>query len=171
MVFSKSQLSQNLPQKHSKRLTNFCAPFFKEIPSFFCGVTPSKNLAAPQPLNIAFPLGNGGVLRSEEGGGIREGRGRWGGGIRNSILRMASRDLINTKTHNSRSNSGSDSRNCREPTRKIFIRPCILGAFFQELGWSPRTRLMVFRKVSLARICHKSTPREGCPPWVDAKLF
>ena len=39
-------------------LTNFCAPFFKEIPSFFCGVTPSKTLAAPQPLNIGFPLGN-----------------------------------------------------------------------------------------------------------------
>ena len=61
-------------------LTNFRAPFFKEIPSFFCGVTPSKTLTAPQPLNIAFPLGNGGVLRSEEGGGIEEGRGRWGGG-------------------------------------------------------------------------------------------
>ena len=39
---------------------------------FFCGVTPSKILAAPQPLNIAFPLGNGGVLRSEEGGGFRK---------------------------------------------------------------------------------------------------
>ena len=44
------------------------------------------------------------------------------------------------ETHNSRSNSRSDSRNCREPARKIFICPCILGAFFQELGWSPRTR-------------------------------
>ena len=44
------------------------------------------------------------------------------------------------ETHNSRSNSRSDPRNCREPTRKIFICPCILGAFFQELGWSPRTR-------------------------------
>ena len=53
-------------------LTNFCAPFFKEIPSFFCRVTPSKTLAAPQTLNIAFPLGNGGVLRSEEGGGFRK---------------------------------------------------------------------------------------------------
>ena len=61
-------------------LTNFCAPWFKEIPSFFCGVTPFKTLAAPQPLKIAFPLGNGWVLRSEEGGGIREGRGQWGGG-------------------------------------------------------------------------------------------
>ena len=53
-------------------LTNFCAPFFKEILFFFCGVTPSKTLAAPQPLNIAFPLGNGGVLRSEEGEGFRK---------------------------------------------------------------------------------------------------
>ena len=66
--------------KHSHQiLTNFCAPFFKEIPFFLCGVTPSKSLATPRPLNIAFPLGNGGVLRSEEGG-IQEGRGRWGGG-------------------------------------------------------------------------------------------
>ena len=38
------------------------------------------------------------------------------------------------ETHNSRSNSRSDSRNCREPTRKIFICPFILGAFFRELG-------------------------------------
>ena len=44
----------------------------KEIPSFFCGVTPSKTLAAPQPLNTGFPLGNGGVLRSEEGEGFRK---------------------------------------------------------------------------------------------------
>ena len=50
----------------------FCA-IFKEMPSFFCGVTPSKTLAAPQPLNIAFPLGNGGVLRSEEGEGFGKG--------------------------------------------------------------------------------------------------
>ena len=35
-------------------------------------MTPSKTLAAPQPLNIAFPLGNGGFLRSEEGGGFRK---------------------------------------------------------------------------------------------------
>ena len=49
--------------------TVFCAPFFKEIHSFFCVVTPSKTLAALQPLNIAFPLGNGGVLRSQAGGG------------------------------------------------------------------------------------------------------
>ena len=53
-------------------LTNFYAPFFKEIPSFFCGVTPSKTLAAPQPPNIAFPLGNGGVLRSDHGEGFRK---------------------------------------------------------------------------------------------------
>ena len=44
------------------------------------------------------------------------------------------------KNHDSRSNSRSDSRNCCEPTRKIFICPCILAASFQELGWSPRAR-------------------------------
>ena len=56
----------------SVRYDQFFAPFFKEIPSFFCGVTPSETLAAAQPLNIAFPLGNGGVLRSEEGEGFRK---------------------------------------------------------------------------------------------------
>ena len=62
-----------------QNLTNFFAPFFKEIPSFFCGVTPFKTLAAPQPLNIGFPLGNGGVLRSEKGEGFRkEGDSREG---------------------------------------------------------------------------------------------
>ena len=35
-------------------------------------MTPSETLVAPQPLNIVFPLGNGGVLRSEEGGGFRK---------------------------------------------------------------------------------------------------
>ena len=48
--------------------------------------------------------------------------------------------LFPGENHNSWSNSRSDSRNCCEPTRKIFICPCILGAFFQELGWSPRGR-------------------------------
>ena len=60
-------------------------------------------------------------------------------GIRNSILGMASHDLSNTKP-NSRSNSQSDSRNLWEPTWNIFICPCILGAFFQELGRSPCAR-------------------------------
>ena len=38
------------------------------------------------------------------------------------------------ETHNSRSNSRSDSRNCREPTRKIFICPCIPERFFKNWG-------------------------------------
>ena len=63
-----ASLGRCAARKTKKLLTKFCAPFFKEIPSFFCGVTRSKTLAAPQPLNIAFPLGNGGVLRSEEEG-------------------------------------------------------------------------------------------------------
>ena len=41
------------------------------------------------------------------------------------------------ETHNSRSNSRSDSRNCRQPNRKIFICPCILGAFFSRIGVVP----------------------------------
>ena len=50
----------------------FLRAIFKEIPSFCCGVTPSKTLAAPQPLNIGFPLGNRVFLRSEEGEGFRK---------------------------------------------------------------------------------------------------
>ena len=42
--------------------------------------------------------------------------------------------LVQPENHNSRSNSRSDSRNCCEPTRKIFICPCILGAFFKSWG-------------------------------------
>ena len=64
------------------------------------------------------------------------------------------------ETHNSRSNSRSDSRNCREPTRKIFIPPCILGAFFQELGWSPRTRN--FLRLFFSRVsAHSPRTRAG----------
>ena len=50
----------------------FARHFLRKFLLFFCGVIPFKTLAAPQPLNIAFPLGNGGVLRSEEGGGFRK---------------------------------------------------------------------------------------------------
>ena len=42
-------------------------PFFKEIPSFFCAA-----LAAPQPLDFAFPPGNGGVLKSRKREGFRK---------------------------------------------------------------------------------------------------
>ena len=74
-------------------------------------------------------------------------------GIRNSILGMASHDLINTKPTILGATSRSDSRNCREPTRKIFVCPCILGEFFQELGvvpahqtnnpWNPKIRIKI----------------------------
>ena len=59
------------------------------------------------------------------------------------------------ETHNSRSNSRSDSRNCRERTRKIFICPFILGAFFRELGWSPRTRIIKVRSAKVLGLSHK----------------
>ena len=48
------------------------------------------------------------------------------------------------ENHSSRSNSRSHSQNWWEPAWKIFICPCILGTFFQELGWSPRTRILIF---------------------------
>ena len=40
---------------------------------------------------------------------------------------------------------GAIPRNFWERTREIFICPCILGAFLQELGWSPRARAIVLQ--------------------------
>ena len=37
-----------------KKLTNFCAPFFKEIPSFFCGATPVQIPRRTQPLEYCI---------------------------------------------------------------------------------------------------------------------
>ena len=48
----------------------FLRAIFKEIPSFFLWGDPLQNLRRTPTLNIAFPLGNGGVLRSEEWGGL-----------------------------------------------------------------------------------------------------
>ena len=50
---------------------------------------------------------------------------------------MASHDLINTKPTILRATLGAIPGIAAKTTRKIFICPCILGAFFQELGWSP----------------------------------
>ena len=61
-------------------LTNFCAPFFKEIPSFLCGATPSKSLAAPQPLEYCISSRKRRGFEVRGRGGSQEGRGRWGGG-------------------------------------------------------------------------------------------
>ena len=58
-------------------------------------MTPSETLAAPQPLNIAFPLGNGGVLRSEEGEGFRkEGDGGEGEKRRKKGRAKSAQNLI-----------------------------------------------------------------------------
>ena len=57
----------------------FLRAFFKGNSFFFLWGDPSKPLAAPQPLNIAFPLGKGGVLRSQKGEGLRK-EGDGGGG-------------------------------------------------------------------------------------------
>ena len=74
--------------------------------------------------------------------------------------------LVQCKSHNTRSNSRSDSRNSWEPTWKISTCPCILGAFLQKLGWSPRARL---EQLNLWDLCHTHPP----PPhraftWVHA---
>ena len=60
-------------------------------------------------------------------------------GIRNSILGMASHDLSNyTKTTILRATPRAIPGIDGGPTRKIFIWPCVLGAFIQKLGLSPR---------------------------------
>ena len=55
-------------------------------------------------------------------------------GIRNSTLGMASHALSNTKT------TILGATPLVGTHIKVFIFPSILGAFFRELGWSPRAR-------------------------------
>ena len=62
-------------------------------------------------------------------------------GIRNSILGMASHHLSNTKTTILGATPGAIPGIDGNPHRRIFICPSILGAFFRELGWSPRARV------------------------------
>ena len=50
------------------------------------------------------------------------------------------------ETHNSRSNSRSDSRNCREPTRKIFICPLHSRSVFSRIGVVPAHQIDRRRK-------------------------
>ena len=57
-------------------------------------------------------------------------------GIRNSILGMAFHDLSNMKTISLGATPGAIPGIDGKP-----ICPCILGALFQELGWSPRARI------------------------------
>ena len=68
-------MSMGLPRVSGYPLTNdVCTPCFKAIPSFSCVVTPSKHLAARQPLKVASPLGNRGALRKGRDSG-RTGTG------------------------------------------------------------------------------------------------
>ena len=78
-------------------------------------------------------------------GALGEFRGILGGalgiqrlilGMRKSILGMASHDLSNTKPEILGATLGAI------PHERFSFAPCILGAFFQEMGWSPRTRLV-----------------------------
>ena len=121
----------------------------KDFPFFPFGATPSRTVPKTQkpgdPPNFRKnALGvKGPFSELSESSGVFSGSSRnWKFHSRNTKFhsRNGLSRLDQYETHNSRSNSRSDSRNCREPTRKIFICPCILGAFFQELGWSPRTR-------------------------------
>ena len=48
--------------------------FFKEVPSFFPGGDSPRNPSLDPALKVVFPLGNRGVLRSQEGEGFRKER-------------------------------------------------------------------------------------------------
>ena len=62
--------------------------------------TPSKPLAAPQPLKVAFPLGNRGALRSQEGEGFRKEGGRRGGEKNKEERRCKKRSSICSRGSN-----------------------------------------------------------------------
>ena len=64
-------------------------------------------------------------------------------GIRNSILGMASHDLINTKTTILGATLGAIPGIAANPPERFSFAPAFSELFFQELGWSPRTRLLV----------------------------
>ena len=61
--------------------------------------------------------------------------------MRTSILGMASHDLINPKPTILGATLGAIPGMAANPPERFSICPCILGVFFQELGWSPRNRM------------------------------
>ena len=70
-------------------------------------------------------------------------------GIRNSILGMKFHDLSNTNTTILETTPGAIPGTDGNPPED-FIGTCILGACFQELGWSSRARRLGLSRVLLA---------------------
>ena len=68
-------------------------------------------------------------------------------GIQNSILGMASHDLSNTKTTILGATPGAIPGVDGNPHEIFSFAPSILGAFFRELGWSPRARIKILTTV------------------------
>ena len=64
-------------------------------------------------------------------------------GIQNSILGMASHDLSNTKTTILGATPGAVPGIDGNLHERFSFAPPILGAFFRELGWSPRARMIL----------------------------
>ena len=62
-------------------------------------------------------------------------------GIRNSILGMASHDLINTKPTILGATLGAIPEIAANPPERFSFAPAFSERFFQELGWSPSTRV------------------------------
>ena len=61
-------------------LTNFCAPFFKEIPFFFPRGDPLQNPRRTPAPEYCISSRKWRSFEVRGRGGIQEGRGRWGGG-------------------------------------------------------------------------------------------
>ena len=62
-------------------------------------------------------------------------------GIRNSILRMASNDLSNTKTAILGKTPGAIPGIDSNPHERFSFAPAFSECFFKNLGWSPRARI------------------------------
>ena len=84
-------------------------------------------------------------------GALGEFRGILGGalgvrkiilGTRNPILGVAYHDLSDAKTTILGATLGAIPGIAANPHERLSFAPCILGAFFQELGWSPHAREM-----------------------------
>ena len=77
------------------------------------------------------------------------------------ILGMASHDLSSARTHNSRSNSRSNSWNCCEPTRKISFAPAFSERFFKNWGGPRAPELGLPKKSPNGALLLKSS--KSCP--------
>ena len=83
------------------------------------------------------------------------------GGMRNSILGMASHDLSNKKTTILGATLGAIPGIGGNPHERFSSAPSILGAFFQEFGWSPRASIAGLAESTATTEMTKTTGIQG----------